>query len=101
MDVRLSARAEGHLVDIWSLVATHNGEPAADRVLDRLSTTIQRLGTFPRAGRARVELDDASLLVFPRKPWLIIYELDDLGVSVLAVVHGAQNLTRVSRHLRE
>jgi plasmid stabilization system protein ParE len=70
---------------------------AADRFIDAVQSALNKLTQFPEAGSLK-QFRDARLRgvrtwrVPGFKKYLIIYRPIDIGIEVLAVLHGSRNL---------
>jgi toxin ParE1/3/4 len=68
---------------------------AGDRLLDQVEATIEMLGAFPELGRPREELRPGlRSFKLRRFPHILFYKLDDEGVTLLRLLHGARDQTR-------
>lgn len=85
-----SPRAESDLRDIWRTIALDN-ELAADALLLRVIERAELAATHPHMGAARPELS-ATARVLVEGRYIIIYEPQDYGVFVAAVVYGARDV---------
>jgi toxin ParE1/3/4 len=84
-------RAEADLVDIWRYIAQDS--PAnADRLLDRINDTMNRLAAVPFMGQARFDLA-LGLRMFPVGSYLIFFRPIQEGIEVIRVLHGKRNIT--------
>jgi toxin ParE1/3/4 len=84
-------RAEADLVGIWNYIAQDS--PAnADRVLDRINDTLNRLAALPFMGQARFDLAP-GLRMFPVGSYLIFFRPIESGIEVIRVLHGKRNIT--------
>ena len=88
--VRLSQKAEIDLEEIWLYVA-QDSSAAADRLLDRLYHTCQRLAGTPRMGRSRDELA-TRLRSFPVGNYLVFYRPGKDGIDVARILSGYRDL---------
>lgn len=77
------------LDDIYDYTA-QGSVPAARRNETRIRAAAQRLGRFPESGRAG-RIDGTRELVVPGLPYIVIYRIEDAGVLVLSVRHGARD----------
>jgi toxin ParE1/3/4 len=89
--VRLSRRARQDLIGIWVSIARHD-IAAADRAYAKLLACTTLLARHPQAGRRRPEIAPAARSLAER-PYVILYCLEDAGVRVVRVLHGARDLT--------
>jgi toxin ParE1/3/4 len=90
--------AKRHLREIDSYVA--QGSRAYSIVfIDRLLSSVERIGRFPESGRIvpEFERDDIREIFFGK--YRIVYRIQGEKLHVLAVVHGAMDITK--RHQRE
>ncbi|HLG84354.1 MAG TPA: type II toxin-antitoxin system RelE/ParE family toxin [Bradyrhizobium sp.] len=86
-------QAIADLADIFEWIAQDS--PAAAKVVtDRLFSSIELLGAFPRMGHIGRDPETFEWVV-PRFPYVVIYEIDQQldRVVVTAVFHGAQDRT--------
>lgn len=93
MELVFDDQAIADLRDIFDWIARDS--PAAARaVTDRLFSSIDLLGSFPRMGRTGRDPETFDWVV-PRLPYVVVYEIDwQLDrVVVTAVFHGAQDRT--------
>ena len=56
---------------------------------DRVSSGVSRLADFPYSGRLGREAGTRELIVL-RTPYIAVYTVDDSGVRVVRLIHGAQ-----------
>ena len=66
-----------------------NSPQGAKRMIRRIEEAAQLLSERPHAGKPGRE-DGTRELVVTRTPYLLVYELQEYGVEVLRVLHGAQ-----------
>src|SRR5690242_10737399 len=88
--VRLSDHAREDLDEIWLSIAIDN-VTAADGLIDRLETLLQRLLQFPDMGAARDEIRP-GVRSFPCGNYLVFYRSMDYGIAVARVVWGGRDL---------
>ena len=76
---------------IFDYIASNNADAAI--VMDRLFLSAsQQLKLFPRLGKpGRIE-GTRELVV--RAPYILVYEIIDDAIHILAVHHGSQNIVR-------
>jgi toxin ParE1/3/4 len=84
-------RAEADLIDIWRYIA-QDSSANADRMLDRISETLNRLAAVPFMGQARFDLAP-GLRMFPVGNYLIFFRPIEGGIEVIRVLHGKRNIT--------
>jgi toxin ParE1/3/4 len=73
----------------WDYIAADN-EPAADRIVERLSAVAELLDEHPFIGRTGLEPGTREFVV-ARTPYLLIYRLVDREPEILRVIHGKQD----------
>jgi toxin ParE1/3/4 len=82
--------ADGDIDEIWLNIALDN-ESAANRLVDRLHETLQKLLSFPGMGHDADHLRPGAR-AFVHNNYLIVYRPMDYGIAVLRIAHGARNL---------
>jgi toxin ParE1/3/4 len=87
--VRYSPGALRDLENIYDYIAERNPQ-AASRVLARIRAAINLLSEFPRIGHAG-RAPDTREWVVKGLPYIIVHELHDDVLAVLAIFHGAQD----------
>ncbi len=87
---RFTPQAKQDLLDIWDYIADDSVR-SADRVLDTLTATAERLAATPLAGRARPELA-RNLRSYPQGNHVLFYRPADWGVEIIRILHGARDL---------
>jgi toxin ParE1/3/4 len=86
-------KAEADLLEIWLHIA-QDSPRAADRLLDRIEAQCRLLADNPRVGRGRPEIaPDARAWIVGR--YLILYRVQDDGIEVVGVVHGAREVGQI------
>jgi toxin ParE1/3/4 len=85
--IRYDEAAVLDLNSIFEWIAAEN-PAAADRVLDRIVVTIERLSDFAVGKPGRIAGTFDKVVV--NLPYIITYELDDDGLTVLAVRHTSR-----------
>jgi toxin ParE1/3/4 len=84
-------RAEADLLEIWRYIAQDS--PAnADRLLDHIRDTLNRLAAMPLMGQARFDLAP-GLRMFPVGNYLIFFRPVQDGIEVIRVLHGKRHIT--------
>ena len=84
LDIEISAEAENDLLTIWLYIA--EDQPVnADRFLDKLMNSIEKLGQFPQLGVQRTELLD-SLRSFSVGRYILYYLVSDKALNVVRVL---------------
>jgi toxin ParE1/3/4 len=89
-EARLSLQAHTDLQDIWLFIAQDN-DVAADRFIDRILQTCQRLARTPRIGRPREELA-IGLRSHAFEKYLIFYRIAKSGIEVARVLSGYRDI---------
>ena len=84
------------LLDIWAYIARENAPSVADSVLARIHGALEVLAFAPKIGRERPEFSGTPRS-FVVRPYVVFYEplLDDSGILVWRIIHGARNLQRL------
>lgn len=93
--VHLIEDAEKDLLDIYQYIAINDSVEQADRLLDHLEETVQKLETFPMRGHTPPELERIGVFDFKEthyKPFRIIYEIRKSEVFVHCVFDGRRDL---------
>jgi toxin ParE1/3/4 len=91
--VSLTAQAEEDLIAVWFTIAERSPRDA-DRFLERLDNRIGSLVESPDRSAPRPELGrDMRILV--EGDYLVIYRARQHGVTVIRVIHGAQDLRKL------
>ena len=88
MDIRWSPAAADDFERITWYVK-ENLPSRAPSIVDRLYATIQRLRKFPHLGR-QGRVPGTRELVVTRFPYVVIYDVSDDAISVVRVLHAAQ-----------
>jgi toxin ParE1/3/4 len=78
------------LDSIGAFIANDNPR-AARRVVERIRERSQLLETSPRLGKPIVERPGARELILSRYPYVLVYEIEDDEVHILAVFHQSQD----------
>lgn len=91
--------------EIFFFVAVNDNVQSANRLLDALEETCNKLEKFPQSDRTPPELRQTgikSYLEIHYKPYRIIYEIDDNVIYIHAVIDGRRNVQEIlsSRLLR-
>jgi len=92
MKVHWTDTAQRHLDAIYHFIAQDS--PAyAKRMVDRLTRRSQQIGQFPFSGRSVPEYEMQQIREVIEGPYRIIYYITADQIDVLAVLHGAQDIT--------
>ena len=90
-----SSLAEIDLIEIWSYIA--KDDPfAADRQLDRIDAACKMLAKNPQGGPRREDLA-LGLRFYPVGDYLVFYTVNETGITVARVLHGARDYPHVFR----
>lgn len=90
VNVRITPRAETDLEEIWLTIALDNPS-AADKLLRRIATKLERLAEFPDMGSSRPEIAPSAKILVEGN-YLILYEPAGNDIEVVRVIHGARDL---------
>ena len=82
--------AEDDLLEIWVYIAADDSD-AADRVIDRIEASCQRLASSPLTGSKRDELS-SGLRSFVVGRYVVFYAPTSDGIDVVRVLHGARDI---------
>ena len=93
MKIVLAPSAKAELAEIWSFIAIDDSN-AADRALERIVAGLERLSSFPLAGRRRDELSPGLRSYFIRPRHTVFYRVRDDILEVAHVLHHARDLSR-------
>lgn len=89
MRIRFLSIAFRDLDEIETYIARDN-PAAARRVIERIARQIDKLKLIPYLGRPG-EVAGTRILVVPRLPYVVIYEIAGGEVVVVGIMHGARN----------
>lgn len=89
-EARLSAQARADLEEIWLYIAA-DSPVAADRFIDRILVTCQKLARSPRIGRSREDLA-RGIRSFPVDRYIISYRAAKSGIEVARVLNGYRDI---------
>jgi len=87
----LSADARQELKDIWEYIARDDVE-AADRWIFKLRDAFRMLTRNPQAGHSRKDLTEMQVRFWPVGRYLIIYEIRQDSILIIAVTQGARDI---------
>ena len=100
MKVHWTDTAEKHLDAIYSYIAQDSPEYAR-RMVDRLTRRSQQIAEFPLSGRKVPEFDVDQIREVIEDPFRIIYHIKEDQIDVLAVIHGAMDMSVSSEQVDE
>lgn len=93
MKVHWTDTAINHLTSIHDYISL-DSVTYARRMVDRLTRRSEQIADFPYSGRVVPEFEDEEIREVIEKPYRIIYYIkSEEQIDVLAVIHGAQDLT--------
>ena len=88
--LRVSARAECDLDEIWYYIAINSRSTrTANRVIDQITGRLPLLADSPEAGMRREEIEQ-GLSGFPAGDYIIYYRLSGAYVIVARIIHGGR-----------
>ncbi|MGF7186466.1 addiction module RelE/StbE family toxin [Desulfitispora alkaliphila] len=65
----------------------------ADRFVENVIETVEKLNSFPRMGRVVPEAEDESIREVLLYNYRIIYKVEKSQILILALIHGVRDLT--------
>lgn len=89
--VRLTQSAQTDLLQAWTHIAEDNMH-AADGVLDTLEQEAALLATQPQMGRTREELMPGVRSWPTSTPYILFYQVDLDGITIIRVLHHARDI---------
>ena len=92
--------AEGDINAIWEYIAEENPD-AADRMIDKIVSTIEALVPFPYQGHPRTDLTLRPLRFINVGNYLIVYAPDKKPLWVIAILHGRRSPRILAAILRD
>ena len=93
MKVYWTKTAEKHLDAIYSYIA-QNSPVYGKRIVDRLTRRSEQIALHPRSGRMVPEYESDTIREIIEGPYRIIYRIKSDQINILAVIHGAMNMSR-------
>jgi toxin ParE1/3/4 len=81
-----------NLSAIYTYIA-QNSPRYATRIIDRITKRSQQLANFPLSGRIVPEFETEQIREVIEGSYRIIYYIKPEQIDVLAVIHGAQEIT--------
>src|ERR1700691_1624802 len=90
----LSLDALQDLQDIWDFIASDN-VPAADKLENGFFEAFEMLAQRPRMGHTRPDLTERDARFWPVSSYLIVYRSLPTALQIVAVLHGARDVTEV------
>jgi plasmid stabilization system protein ParE len=92
MKVHWTDTALDHLSAIYEYIAV-DSENYARRMIDRLTKRSRQIGNFPYSGRMVPEFEEDQIREVIEGPYRIIYYIKPDQIDVLAVIHGARQIS--------
>jgi len=92
MKVHWTDTAESHLDSIYVYIAQDSPEYAR-RVVDRITRRSQQIGKFPSSGRRVPECNVDEIREIIEGSFRVIYRIKSDQIDILAVIHGAMDLS--------
>jgi toxin ParE1/3/4 len=94
MNYRISRQANKDIERICEGIAENNPD-AADRLDEQIHRAIQLLADFPGMGHTRADVKDRRYLFWTVGSYVIAYRVDQKGLVVVRVLHGARDFRRL------
>lgn len=91
-EVRLTDRSKSDRNAIWLHIA-EDRIGAADRILERFDDVFRLLSDNPDAGPSKPRLG-RGIRTFTVEGYVICYRVTPEAIEVIAILHGARNITR-------
>ncbi|MFM9852970.1 MAG: type II toxin-antitoxin system RelE/ParE family toxin [Sphingomonadaceae bacterium] len=91
--IRYRPEAVDDLDDIWNYIAAYN-PAAADRYLNGLAASLERLVSFPYSGRSRDELR-LGLRSLGYRRHITFYVISNDMVEIVRVQHASRDFNRI------
>lgn len=95
----LHPEAYRDIEEIWEYIAA-DSLPTADRIVEEIYDTLQKLAPFPNQGHLRPDLASATLRFHAVRDYVIAYAPAEEPLVVIAVLHGRRNPRIISAILR-
>ena len=89
MKLVYQSSALADLQNIHQYISKDSPDIAAT-VIARIKSSLDRLTTFPRSGRPG-NVPRTYEVVVPNLPYIVVYELTNNEIEIVAVFHGAQD----------
>jgi len=87
--IEWTEQATRQLDQAHDYIALSNSEDVADRIVQKIVSSVQQLAAFPISGRAG-RVPGTRELVVANTPFLVAYAIEKARIVILAVYHGAQ-----------
>jgi len=92
MKVVWTQTALNHLTDIFGYIA-RDSEQYAGRMVDRITSRSKQIGDFPESGEVVPEYGEPTIREVIEGPYRILYRIERDRIAVVAVIHGARQLS--------
>lgn len=88
MKIRVTTQANQDINHVFSYISKENIQ-AAQNILNNIEKLIDNLSDYPKLGiDGRVK--QTRELVVPKTPFIIVYEIDDIFINILSVIHTSK-----------
>jgi len=91
--LRISPEAAEDLAEISKGWIHNVSEDKSIEIIRRILDRAEQIARFPYSGRSREDLG-AGYRSFVEEPYVIYYQVIDIGVELLGVVHGRRDQRR-------
>ncbi len=100
-NVELLPVADDDLDNIFNYILLENPE-AADKVLDRVMTSLKHLEKSPYAGASVMEerLNQFEFRMVISEPYIVFYRVIENTVYIYRILHGARDYIQILRNKR-
>ena len=88
--IEWTEQATRQLDQAHDYIALSNSEDVADRIVQKIVSSVQQLAAFPISGRAG-RVPGTRELVVANTPFLVAYAIEKARIVILAIYHGAQH----------
>src|SRR4051812_13682237 len=93
--IEWSAAALRDLEGLYAYIA-RDSQRYADRFVEKLLYSIDKLASFPALGRRAEETDDESVRELIYRNYRIFYRVDPSRVLILMIVHGGRDFSQTA-----
>ncbi|MCD4741299.1 MAG: type II toxin-antitoxin system RelE/ParE family toxin [Desulfobacteraceae bacterium] len=93
MKVHWTENAIDHLTNIYGYIAL-NSSTYASRMIDKITRRSKQIAEHALSGRKVPEYNAKDIRELIEKPYRIIYRIKSDQIDIIAVIHGAQLLTK-------
>jgi antitoxin ParD1/3/4/toxin ParE1/3/4 len=92
--VKVTRQARRDLLAIWVYIGNDSIE-AADRVVDEIQASFQKIAEMPGIGHTKAEVNDPRYRFWRVYSYLIVYRADTKPVQIIRIVSGHRDLKRL------